>query len=179
MANKWWEHYGMQEVVLIEDLDKSHHVLGHHLKLWADKYPFRGEIKTNSLMARPKTICVTSNYHPSEIWSDSGMLEPILRRFCIVKFPLAPGFKFLPDKWPVQEGIVDVPSTPPVTPPSTLPIVTDEGEFFCDTAPGDHLWSQCPSCSMAIYDPEDHLRTCPNYPKITMRAPMKKRKPMD
>jgi hypothetical protein len=95
MANKWWENYGMQEVVLIEDLDKTHHVLGHHLKLWADNYPFRGEIKNHSVMARPKHIVVTSNYHPKEIWEDSGMLEPILRRFQVVHFPLPlAGMKF-------------------------------------------------------------------------------------
>ena len=148
MANKWWENYGMQEVVLIEDLDKTHHVLGHHLKLWADKYPFRGEIKNHSIMARPKTICVTSNYHPKEIWDDPGMLEPVLRRFKIVSFPLPLGMKFRP--------LEDMVYQPIASPPSTLPLVDREDEYFEDEA--------CRICALK----SGHLRTCELAPKFDL-----------
>lgn len=87
LANKWWDHYNHEEVVLIEDLDISHSVLGHHIKLWADRYPFKAEFKSGSFDIRPKKIVITSNYHPTTIWSDPNMYEPIMRRFTVIEIP--------------------------------------------------------------------------------------------
>lgn len=89
MCNKWWDGYVPESraTVLIEDFDKRHECLIHHLKIWSDRYDFIGEIKTTSARIRPLRVVVTSNYHPSTIWGDAWEdVEPIMRRFEIVEF---------------------------------------------------------------------------------------------
>jgi hypothetical protein len=83
-STQWWDGYNGEDVVIIDDLDKYHVKMGYYLKVWADHYAFPAQIKGGQMMARPKKIIVTSNYHPSEIWQDSTTVDPIKRRFTMI-----------------------------------------------------------------------------------------------
>lgn len=84
-SNKWWGGYDNEEIVLLEDLDTDHKVLGHYLKIWADRYPFIADIKGSHLYINPPRIVVTSNYHPTEIGFHDRVTEAIMSRFKVVR----------------------------------------------------------------------------------------------
>nr|WCD56399.1 MAG: replication associated protein [Cressdnaviricota sp.] len=82
LSNKWWDDFREEDIVYIEDLDPSVcKVLVHHIKLWADRYPFRAEIKGSSVRILPKfQLIVTSNYSIGECFEGKDC-EAISRRF--------------------------------------------------------------------------------------------------
>lgn len=87
LKNKWWDGYGDEQVVVIQEFGKKHEMLSEHLKEWADHYPFRCERKGSSMVINFKVLIITSNYAPDAIWSESEVIEPILRRFNIFHMP--------------------------------------------------------------------------------------------
>lgn len=53
----------------------------YHLKIWADKYPFKAEVKGSSVTCRPSAVIVTSQYTPDQYGWDNEGYEAIMRRF--------------------------------------------------------------------------------------------------
>jgi len=90
--NKWWCNYRGQDTVVIEEADpKNMEHLADRLKVWADRYPFPGEIKGGRIEGiRPKKVIVTSNYTIEECFQNQNDIEPLLRRFKVVEFGKKP-----------------------------------------------------------------------------------------
>lgn len=86
--NKWWDNFdnSLHKTVIIDDIDKTHKVLGYHIKRWADRYPVLCETKGSGCYASYTTLIITSNYTIEEIWQDDITLaEAIKRRFHVYK----------------------------------------------------------------------------------------------
>jgi len=86
--NKWWDGYMREDIVAIEEWAPKNEVTGSALKIWADRYPFPGEVKGGTMMhLRPKKIIILSNYSISECFINEQDRGPIQRRFTERKFP--------------------------------------------------------------------------------------------
>jgi len=126
--NKWWDRYRYEEVVAIEEWSPKNDCTASSLKVWADRYPFPGEIKGGTLQRlRPKKIIVLSNYTPQQCFLNSEDLDPILRRFTVVNFPSQEQHARCR-----AEAFVEL--TPLDTPEvfDDLPDLSLDGDFFLD-----------------------------------------------
>jgi len=84
LANKWWDGYKGEKIILMDDIDERHECLGHHLKIWTDHYGFIGEVKGGAVTPRYDWFIVTSNCNISTIFKNPRDLEPLMRRFRII-----------------------------------------------------------------------------------------------
>lgn len=83
--NKWWDGYDNQEHVIIDEVGEDDKWLTAFLKKWVDRWTFSAEYKGGTMIIRPKLFIITSNYHPSEIFTGVD-LEAIESRFKTILF---------------------------------------------------------------------------------------------
>ena len=89
--NKWFDGYIGQPNILLDDYDAGV-VLGHHMKIWKDKYPCQGETKGGHVHLQHKKFIVTSNYSIEEMFGKDPVTGPALvdaikRRCQIINMP--------------------------------------------------------------------------------------------
>lgn len=77
--NKWWCGFRGGNV-LIEEYSPDVRGLESFMKIWCDRYPFRGEMKGGSRQIMPGKVVVTSNYSIDECFAGRDG-EAIKRRF--------------------------------------------------------------------------------------------------
>jgi len=122
MANKWWDDYRGEEVVVIEELQPEHVRMVSNLKKWVDYNPFRAEVKYGTLTIRPKKFIVTSNYRIRELFPRPGDYGPLERRFTEIYFgPAGKDYETMVSEGPhlpaclrdeEEPGVCGVPGTP-------------------------------------------------------------------
>lgn len=89
--SKWFDGYSGEQSIILDDFDKSGTGLGHHMKIWADRYACTGETKGGTIHLQHTVILVTSNYSIDELWFDDPQMTAALkRRFKVKHFPITP-----------------------------------------------------------------------------------------
>lgn len=84
IGSKWWDGYDKHENVIIDDFRPSWWDLTYMLGL-IDRYEFKIEYKGGSRQFVPKTIIITSAFHPKECYIGTGeAIDQLIRRIDII-----------------------------------------------------------------------------------------------
>jgi hypothetical protein len=170
MANKWFDHYKGEDVVLLEDVDPTTcERMAHFLKIWLDHYPFIGEVKGGAGKMRPRKWVITSNYTIEQCFNRPEDVVALTRRMDVFEHRhTLPPRLVLPEEHgkysvlfihPQQQGPSVVPPPPELTRQRHVTFVEDDSEDEersgsdtlpmedCDDAEGEPNFHECePSC---------------------------------
>ena len=102
--NKWFDGYNGEKCIVLDDLDTN--ALNHYLKIWADKYACKGEVKGGTVWLNHDYFIVTSNYSIHDIVSmgipewkpvDHALEDALDRRFRVMDLGNNEYFSYEPD----------------------------------------------------------------------------------
>lgn len=94
--SQFLDGYNGHQAVIIDDLDRQGINMGHDLKIWADRYPFKFPIKHGYVQATHRILIVTSNYRIETLWEgDADLIDSLFRRFKVYEFPLNPSVQII------------------------------------------------------------------------------------
>nr|QTE03443.1 MAG: replication-associated protein [Tarsiger cyanurus CRESS-DNA-virus sp.] len=86
---KWWNGYYFEREVIIDDFGPSGIDINHLLR-WFDRYKCYVESKGGMLALLAERFIVTSNFHPDQVFSFGGELNPqlpaLMRRINLIEF---------------------------------------------------------------------------------------------
>lgn len=83
-ANKWWDGYRGQEVVILDDLGKAAgQRLAYHIKRWTDKWPAPGGEVKNGTIPLPFTLFVITSQWSIQDMFDCQRDRAAIKRRCM------------------------------------------------------------------------------------------------
>lgn len=72
-SDKWWDDYDYEPVVILDDVGFGATKLAQQFKQILDQQVFRVQVKGGMMRIRPIRVCISSNHHPSDIWSGADL----------------------------------------------------------------------------------------------------------
>lgn len=90
-ANKWFDAYQGERIVVVDDFAPYHIAQTHILKMLGHQFAFQGEVKGAAIWLRPRVCIITSQYRIEQIWSeekDPESAAAINRRYKVFTVPL-------------------------------------------------------------------------------------------
>jgi len=83
--NKWWNEYAGESVVWYQDLGKRARDLDDEYKLWLDRDKQLVDTKHGMVWCNPATSYISSQHHPSVVFTDPDALDAIMRRVQVIE----------------------------------------------------------------------------------------------
>lgn len=78
-ANKWWDGYNQQQVILIDDFNGKWEF--RDFLQFLDQYQYMGDVKYGHVKVNSKIIVITCEFHPRHFWGqDENLLYQVTRR---------------------------------------------------------------------------------------------------
>lgn len=82
---KWWDGYDGHEDIILDDFRGDYCKFAYLLKI-LDRYPLQVEVKGGFRQLRARNIFITSDVHPTDVYSDTvGRKDQLLRRISIIR----------------------------------------------------------------------------------------------
>ena len=83
-ANKWWDGYTQQQIVILDDVRGDTMKFNEWLRL-LDRYPLQVETKGGSIEFNSPEIIITCHCHPERLFREREDMQQLLRRIDVIE----------------------------------------------------------------------------------------------